>query len=288
MAMLDTFKIIAYVKWIDWFVDKSGQIKGKITFFNFEYPENIPKRKKTLYKDGYSLLTTFYPTKVNSLGIGAKVQLGAECTYTYIDRVLNPSDISTLPKYCPSCETKLEERKYRYSISRDCAIELLCKNKNCPAQKYKKLQYELKTFRIYLKEEHFIKLDINCVSDLFHLTEEKLENLGMDKAKIKDILKNIDHIKKSNLERILKSTLSESSEVKSCIKILVDAFDTLSNIAEKIPYPARILRGISLRKLSNFRQAIIKNSSELESLREHGVECLKDFNPDRYKNIKHF
>ena len=84
-----------------------------------------------------------------------------------------------IPETCPSCQTDLE-------LITD---QLYCNNPSCPAKNSKIVEGFAKTLRIKgLGSKTIEKLDLECIEDIYLLTEEFIEGrLGSEKLAIKSV-----------------------------------------------------------------------------------------------------
>ena len=99
-----------------------------------------------------------------------------------------------IPDVCPSCGTSLE-------LVND---QLFCNNPSCPAKNSKIVEGFTKTLRIKgLGPKTINKLDLECIEDIYSLTEEFIEErLGSEKI-AKKLIHEIGVSKNANLQDLL-------------------------------------------------------------------------------------
>ena len=99
-----------------------------------------------------------------------------------------------IPDVCPSCGTSLE-------LIND---QLFCNNTSCPAKNSKIVEGFAKTLRIKgLGPKTIEKLDLECIEDIYELTEERIkERLGSEKIAEK-LVNEIELSKNANLQELL-------------------------------------------------------------------------------------
>lgn len=100
-----------------------------------------------------------------------------------------------IPTLCPTCQSKLERVN----------DQLFCRNKECPAQIFKKIAHFAKTMKIKgMGEKTIEKLQLEDITDIFHLTPELCSYSIGDKLGIK-LSSEIEQSKANSLDVVLAS-----------------------------------------------------------------------------------
>lgn len=119
-----------------------------------------------------------------------------------------------IPEVCPSCQTELE-------LIND---QLYCNNTSCPAKNSKIVEGFAKTLRIKgLGTKTIEKLDLECIEDIYELTQERIEQkLGSEKLATK-LVNEIELSKNANLQELLPAfaipLFGSTASQKLCDKI---------------------------------------------------------------------
>ena len=100
----------------------------------------------------------------------------------------------TAPTHCPSCEDKLVWVNH----------QLFCRNDLCPSKLSKSLEHFAKTLKIKgLGPSSIAKLQLECLNDLYQLSEEVIADRLNSVALAQKLYKEIENSKKAPLNLVL-------------------------------------------------------------------------------------
>lgn len=186
-------------------------------------------------------------------------------TYNEIkDRVM-----STVPKVCPACGTKLELSP--------CLQHLKCPNFECSGKFYRKLEIFCKAVgieNIGLKaaEEIVAKLNISKLEEIYSITPEDLLQVGNYKEGMANkVYNSIQKVKKVTWEQFLRGIqLNRVGEgTAKDLSVVIPSLDKLLSItsaelAELLPRATENLTSIIVDSITQNKDEIIKLASILE------------------------